>query len=206
MRVPIRVVKVGGSLLDLVDLADRLKRWMAVQTAAHHVLVVGGGALVDQVRKWNTNIAIDNVAAHWMCIDLMTVTAHLLHSWLPEAALVEDDRLLLQRVGFRDCTIFGPSQWMRNSEPGLPGTKLPAGWEVTSDSIAARLAIGLNADELVLMKSALPADRVSLEIKSLMEAGYVDSMMERLEEEVPPVRLVNLRSEKPLERVLRLKR
>ncbi len=193
MRTLVRVVKVGGSLLDLVDLADRLRSWLAAQTPAHHVLVVGGGALVDQVREWHRSKPIDEVAAHWMCIDLMTVTAHFLHARLPEIALVEDVRVLCQRLATRDCTIFGPAGWMRQSEPSLPGTKLSARWDVTSDSIVARLAIVLNADELVLLKSTLPATEVGQEVSALAAAGYVDTMMEKLAQELPPVRLVDLR-------------
>ncbi len=191
-RSLIRVVKVGGSLLDLPDLADRLRRWLAVQTPAHHVFVAGGGGLVDQIRQWHSVCPLSDVAAHWMCIDTMTVTAHLLHDRLPEIALIEDDRLLCQRVGHRDCTIFGPALWMRHSEPGIAGTRLPASWEVTSDAIAGRLAVALAADELVLMKSALPAASLSTELSSLAAAGYVDPMLARFAEELPPYRLVNL--------------
>ena len=194
MRVPIRVVKVGGSLLDLGDLATRMRQWLKAQTPAHHVIVVGGGALVEQVREWHRNDPIDDVAAHWMCIDLMSVTAHLLHSRMPEIALIEDDRLLCQRVGSRDCTIFGPANWMRHSEPYLPGTKLPASWDVTSDSIAARLAFALIADEIVLLKSSLPQKRQTNRIKDLAAGGYIDVMMAQLAHELPGVRVVNLRS------------
>lgn len=198
-RTPIRVVKVGGSLLDLPDLADRLRNWLAEQSPAHHVLIVGGGPLVDQVRRWHAARPLTDVAAHWMCVDLMTVTAHLLHDRLPEFTLVEDDRLLCQRVGERDCTIFGPAQWMRHSEPDIPGTSLPASWEVTSDAIAGRMAVALDAEELVLMKSALPAESASLELCALSAAGYVDSILLQLAREIPPYRLVDLRALPPRE-------
>jgi len=36
-RLPIRVVKVGGSLFDLPDLAERLHNWLGEQTPAHQV-------------------------------------------------------------------------------------------------------------------------------------------------------------------------
>lgn len=192
-RSLIRVVKVGGSLLNLADLADRLRHWLAAQTPAHHVLVAGGGLLVEQIRQWHSLVPLSDVAAHWMCIDAMTVTAHLLHDRLPEIALVEDDRLLCQRVGHQDCTIFGPALWMRHGEPGIAGTRLPACWEVTSDAIAGRLAVALAADELVLMKSAMPSGSLTAGLTSLAVAGYIDPMLPRLAEELPPYRLVNLR-------------
>ncbi len=199
---PVRVVKVGGSLFDLPDLACRLCEWLSRQSPAHHLLLAGGGPLVDQVRQWHALCPLEEAAAHWMCVDLLTVSAHLLHARLPEIPLVEDDRLLCQRVGLRGCTIFGPAVWMRHGEPKLPGTGLPQTWEVTSDSIAARLAIVLGAEELVLMKSALPKNGLDGGIRAFSAAGCVDPMLARLVEELPPIRLVNLRAKSHTELVL----
>jgi aspartokinase-like uncharacterized kinase len=190
----IRIVKVGGSLFDMPDLADQVRRWLSVQTPAHHVFLAGGGALADQVRRWHQLQPLDQSAAHWMCIDLLTVSAHLLHARLPEIPLVEDDRLLCQRVGERSCTIFIPATWLRHSEARLPGTPLPPSWEVTSDSIASRLAIAIGAQQLVLMKSALPDVAPDEGIQACSAVGFVDAMLGRLAGELPPVRLVNLRA------------
>ncbi|BBO33202.1 protein kinase [Lacipirellula parvula] len=195
----IRVVKVGGSLFDLPDLPERLRGWLAQQPPAHNVLIAGGGPLVEQIRAWDKAEPIEEAAAHWMCVDLLTVTAHLLHSWLPEVPLVEDDRLLCQRVGEEGATIFGPAPWMRRSEPGLPGTWLPSNWDTTSDSIAGRLAAALLADEFVLLKSALPRRKTSRELSALAAVGYIDSILALMAPELPPTRLVNLRAEPPIE-------
>ena len=199
---PVRVVKVGGSLFDLPDLADRLREWLSRQSPAHHLLLAGGGPLADQVRQWHALSPLEESVAHWMCVDLLTVSAHLLHARLPDISLVEDDRLLCQRVGLRGCTIFGPAVWMRHGEPKLPGTSLPPTWEVTGDSIAARLAVVLGAEELVLMKSTLPKDGLDGGIRAFSAAGYVDPMLARLVEELPPIRLVNLRAKSQTELVL----
>ncbi len=148
---------------------------------------------------------------------------------MPEIPLVEDDRLLRECVSTRDCTIFGPAGWMRHGEPKLPGTRLPTTWEVTSDSIAARLSIALGAEELVLMKSTLPKglsqnqlggiqrseksarpnslgtyskNGLDRGIQAFSAAGYVDPMLARLVEELPPIRLVNLRAKSQPELVL----
>lgn len=191
-RLPIRVVKVGGSLFDIPDLAERLHDWLAKQEPAHHVLVAGGGPLVENLRQLDAIRPIGEAAAHWMCVDLMTVTAHFLQDRLRSVPLIEDDRLLCQRLGERACTIFGPANWLRHSEPYLPGIKLPTGWEVTSDSIAARLAIVLQADELVLLKSSVPVDIARLQ--GLVNSGSVDPMLAQLSSELPPTKLIDIRS------------
>jgi aspartokinase-like uncharacterized kinase len=154
---------------------------------------------VEQIRAWHAEEPIDDAAAHWMCVDLLTVTAHMLHAWMPEIPLVEDDCLLCQRVGEPGATIFGPAPWMRHSEPGLPGTWLPSSWETPSDSIAGRLAAALMADEFVLMKSALPRRRTSRELSALAAVGYIDSVLAQMAPELPPTRLVNLRTLPPIE-------
>ncbi len=199
---PIRVVKVGGSLFDLVDLADRVHAWLARQSPAHHVLLAGGGAVAEQVRRWHAQHPLSEEEAHWMCVDLLTVTAQLLHARLPEIPLIEDDRQLCQRVGQRNCSIFSPAAWLRHCEPKLPGTPLPTSWEVTSDAIAGRLAIALRAEELVLMKSTLPESKEVTNLAAAASSGYVDSMLGRLADEVPSVRFVNLRAESPSELAL----
>lgn len=189
--LPIRVVKVGGSLFDLPDLPERLHHWLASQPPAHYVLIAGGGRLVDQVRELHAVRPVSDVVAHWMCVDIMTVTARLLHDWLPDIPLIEDEQLLCQRVGDRGCTIFGPAHWLRHGEPYLPGRKLPTNWHVTSDSIAARLAIVLQAKELLLLKSALPEKG---EMLGQMSAnGFLDREFQAFASELPNTRIINFR-------------
>ena len=195
MTLPLRVVKVGGSLLDNPLLTDNLRAWLARQTPAHHVLVTGGGILVDEVRNWYSRWPLTEETAHWICVELMSVTARLLHSRLPEFVLLGDDSTLVQRLGSRDCTIFDPVDWLRKSEPRLPGTRLRTTWDVTSDSIAGRLAVVLRASEFVLLKSALPADFSPKGIAALSDSGFVDAMLKELATELPPARIVNLGSD-----------
>jgi len=195
---PIRVIKVGGSLFDLCDLPKRLHTWLGQQSAAHNVLLAGGGALVDQVRRWHAGGLIDEQAAHWMCVDLMSVTARLLHGWLPTSTLVADDRQLCRRVGPVGDTVFEPAAWMRQAEPNLPGVRLPATWETTSDAIAGRLAVTLGADELVLLKSTSP-DRDHGDLRDLSSMGIVDKTLHLLSASLPVVRLVNVREQPPTE-------
>ena len=47
----IRVVKIGGSLLDLPDLSTRLSSWLNRQAPMPTVWIVGGGMAVDALRE-----------------------------------------------------------------------------------------------------------------------------------------------------------
>ena len=84
MSSQLRIVKVGGSLFDLPDLASRLRQWLAAQGPATSVLVAGGGALADEVRHWHEWHGLSEEDSHWLCVDLLDVTAGLLHALLPD--------------------------------------------------------------------------------------------------------------------------
>lgn len=193
-RPSVRVVKVGGSLFDLPDLPARVRAWLADEPPSHCVLIAGGGMLVEQVRQWHAQSPLDEVAAHWVCVDLMRVTARLLQAWLPEFQVTGQYNELRERLGQSGTTIFCVAEWLRRTEPSLSGIRLPSHWDVTSDAIAGRLAATLGADELVLLKSELPKSDED-DLPSLAAAGFIDQMLPRLAQELPPLRLVNLRSQ-----------
>ena len=67
-------------------------------------------------------------------------------------------------------------------------------WDVTSDSIAARIADLLGSDELVLLKSSLPEPQVAT-LDEAAAAGFVDRCFPCYAAKLPLVRLVNLRDE-----------
>jgi aspartokinase-like uncharacterized kinase len=189
----VEVVKVGGSLLDFPEMPRRLQSLFRQRRNVHRVVITGGGQLVDYVRAWHARRPLDDVAAHWMCVDLMTITARLLWSQLPEFAFIDDDRRLLQRLGEPGTTVFAPARWLRESEPHLPGEPLNAGWEVTSDAIAGRLALVLRADRLVLLKSAAPPGDVR-DLEALAVSGYIDPALAAMGRALPPLDFVNLRA------------
>jgi aspartokinase-like uncharacterized kinase len=191
----ISVVKVGGSLLTNADLPRLLRRWLVAQQAArhdtHYVLIVGGGPLVDAVREIDRSNQLGDAVGHWICIDLMGITARIVAAALPELALVDQFAELLDRVSRRGVTLFCPNQFLRQIEPKSFGTPLAANWSVTSDSIAGRLAIVLSADELVLIKSAVfptPTNVSNDPLAEFAASGYVDSFLPNLKQELPMVR------------------
>jgi aspartokinase-like uncharacterized kinase len=185
-----RVVKVGGSHFEVPNFGQYLARWLEAQPPTRHVLLAGGGTLVNEIRRWHNAKPLDDQVAHKMCIEAMNITAQLLVQAIPGAKLVEQYNEL-ELIPSHDLLVaFAPLDWLRREEPDQLGTKLPESWDVTSDSIAARLAICLGADELVLLTSADPPTG---DLQELSDLGYIDKFFPKLAAELPPWRMVNLR-------------
>jgi hypothetical protein len=192
-----RVVKVGGSLLDAPGIGQALHQWLTDQAPRENLLLVGGGALADQVRQLDQRYGLPSATAHWLAIRAMDLNGFVLSQVLPQAKWIP---CYTERAPAQDTP--GPphrcfvsvEQFLCDHEPRLPGLPLPVGWHVTSDSIAARLAEVCGAEELVLLKSRLPAPAgADVSIADAMAAGYVDTYFEQAAARLRRVRAVNLR-------------
>jgi aspartokinase-like uncharacterized kinase len=184
----LRIVKVGGSLLALHDLPLRLTTWLNRQPPATNVLLAGGGVLTDAVRAWDERFALGEEHSHWLCVDLLDVTAQLLHGLLTDSQLCKDWRLIADYPVALSPVVFAPARFLREEEHLLPGRPLPHTWATTSDSIAARLAEITKAAELVLLKSVPPL----VGGLDTLASGYVDQGFVEAARCVPRVRFVDL--------------
>lgn len=169
----VRVVKLGGSLLNLPDWAARFRRWLAEQPPAVNILIVGGGRLADAIRDRDREVGLDPSTAHWLAIDAMSSNMAAVRRQLPEALPVDRCEDLQAAFAERRLVAFGPRDFLRRIEPQAGGSRLPHSWDATSDSIAARLADVLGAGELVLLKSAPPPPQAAT-LQQIADAGYVD--------------------------------
>jgi hypothetical protein len=106
---------------------------------------------------------------------------------------------LKETIAAGRLVLFEPEQFLREVEPKLVSRPLPHTWDVTSDSIAARLAAVLQACELVLLKSTLP--QPGTEIDRAAAEGYVDRYFPVAARGLA-VRAVNLRDDAFAEHVL----
>lgn len=139
----IRVVKLGGSLLDASALPACLD---AVERLGGHTLIVpGGGPFAEQVRIAQRQLRFDDVAAHRMAILAMQQMALLINSLKP--GFVRFDKVAA--LGdLPDVAVWSPLVEELDRADIVPG------WDVTSDSLAAWLAGRVKAKELMLVKSA----------------------------------------------------
>lgn len=185
---PVTVFKLGGSLLDLPDLVPQLRGVLSQRPDSRPLLIVGGGAAADVVRRWDAIHGISNEAAHWLAIRAMALNERLLASVLAESVVVSS-RVDAEAVWSGDkLPILCCFEFLRAEETGFPDKeRLPRRWNATSDSIAAWVARRWPAQELLLVKSC---DAASGD-------DPVDPLFATAATGLPHVGWVNLRQESP---------
>lgn len=182
-----RVVKIGGSLFRKPGLADRLTEWLDGNPDFNHLLICGGGELVDVLRTWQARHSFGEADVHWSAIRLMDEAARLLASKLPGVKMVRPD-LAGREIPSGNVMLLAGAFFESCSE-------LPRSWDTTSDSLAAEIARILGPLELVLLKSSLPD---SARITDWAQSGYVDPVFQSAARQLPRVTAVDLFSGKSL--------
>lgn len=182
-------------MLDWADWPARFRQWLSRQPTAVNILIAGGGALADEVRLRDTTEGLAASTAHWLAIDAMRANIIAVRRLLHEAVGVDRWEDLPKPIASGAFIAFCPREFLRRFEPDALGPRLPHGWDVTSDSIAARLADVLGAQELVLLKSALPPTKVTT-LQMAADVGYVDRCFAQVATRLAVVRCCNLRFEK----------
>lgn len=179
------VVKVGGSLFSLADLGQRLVRWIERNEGIEPLFLAGGGTPARYAKYLEELGLIDANQAHWLAIRAMGFQAHVLASILPASRVIADPGPS-RRPGSADWPILDPVSWLL--EDG--SRRVPIGWHVTSDSIAAILARALEGD-LILLKSVGDG---SVSLDEAARRGWVDPYFSEAAAGLA-VGWVNLRSE-----------
>ena len=169
-QTPLHVVKVGGSLFDLPDLGQQLRRWLDHWKTPRTVLIPGGGLAADAVRAFDRAQHLGEEAAHWLALEAMRFNVSLLATVLPNSGRATDlgECESCWDGGRTPILDVLPFMTFDDSNPA----RLPHSWQVTSDSLAARVAEVWGADRLILLKStALP---VGLDWDEAGRRGLVD--------------------------------
>jgi aspartokinase-like uncharacterized kinase len=186
------VVKVGGSLFDLPDLGFRLRSLLERMPYRHVVLVPGGGATADVVREFDERHALGDDVAHELALRAMTFNGYFLEALLPGVRVVERLSEHL-RPGPWDGPVVVDIHAFACHE-GRALRHLPPCWAVTSDTLAAWIAVGIRARELVLLKSTDPP--AGTDWGAAARAGFVDYFFGEFIGDVS-VRVINLRDWQP---------
>lgn len=161
----IEIIKLGGSLED----SALLKEWLdCIETYSrgNTVIVPGGGMFAEQVRKAQRHWRFSDEIAHSMALLGMQQMALMFKGIYPELQLAGTSDAIRKVLKQHQAVIWLPDlAWLEQN-------KMPASWDVTSDSLAAWMAAKINADRLVLVKSAKIPKPCT--IKQLTEMGIVD--------------------------------
>ncbi len=241
------VCKLGGSLLDLPDLAERFAAVLGRLRPIRCVLVVGGGRVVDALRHYDAIHGWSAERSHAMAVRALRTTEDIALTVLGvvEAATAEDvarawsrgqtpllrlsefvtasdrirsgrpadashrgERTLRDDRSGGDAGLFARSATesvlherrklgIREPEvvPAVAVSPPPAGWHVTSDSLAAWLAIRW-ASELLLLKSIPAPANVGI----ATESGALDAHFPTLASSLRRMWWANLRADPPVVR------
>ena len=141
--------KLGGSLFDLPDLADRVAAALAGERRA--LLVCGGGAVADAVRGWDRVHRLGEERAHRLACESLGLTARFVAE-LIGAELAGDRETAGDVWGRGSVCVLDLPRLLAAEEPRDPAPP-PHAWETTSDALAAWIARRWPAERLVLLKS-----------------------------------------------------
>lgn len=181
----VTVLKLGGSLLDLGDLPTRLRAVFAKLDGDQPLLVCGGGDAADIVRRWHETHALDEEQSHWLAMDSIRLNQRLLLTLMPELELVSNRAAAESawsrgRVPLLDLMAFVSIEESHAEQ----GAALPHTWDVTSDSLAAWVAIRWPASRFVFLKSAeLPPFK---NLMQLANSELIDRYFPKLASALPP--------------------
>ncbi len=199
--MPLVIYKLGGSLLTLNDLDRRLIDLfqeplpLTTQSAADRAVLVGGGEIADLVRRWDRNHKLGAERSHDLAVAAMAFNARLVHLLVTASELVTKRSAVRRACARSGIAILEPATVLAEAEK-MASERLPRSWDVTSDSIAAFLAIEWRAAALVLIKSTSPPAGQSA--AAAARHGEVDKYFPHLAKRLPLVAWANLRSKRPV--------
>jgi aspartokinase-like uncharacterized kinase len=190
------IVKVGGSLFDLPDLGARLEAWLRALCYREVILIAGGGAAADVVRALDHIHHLGEEKSHWLALRSLSVTAlFLVHLAPPSLPFCIIDQINQRWEAWDVGSVPVLDLFAFTYEDEETRGALPHRWDVTSDSLAARVALVLGARELILLKSVtIPPD---MDWAEASRRGYVDAFFPTIIARGVKARAVNFREWRP---------
>jgi len=158
------VVKLGGSLAESMRLSPILE--IVGNARVPVVIVPGGGAFADAVRRAQADFGFSDEAAHRMALLAMHQTGLLLAALHPRLRPVETLADMERALSDTAIPVWLPLKLTQRDQ------RISADWSTTSDGLAARLAERLGHAPVVLVKSCRIEQGSS--IAAMTQEGIVD--------------------------------
>ncbi len=158
------VVKLGGSLMG----TDRLQIVLDLirRSSKNIVIVPGGGGFADAVRDSQRRHGLSDAVAHRMALLAMHQMAEVIISCEPAMSVADSLDDIVRAWGEGRTSVWRPYAM------AIADYRMPQDWSITSDGLAAWLALRLPGAEVLLVKScSVPA---TSDIAALAASGIVD--------------------------------
>ncbi len=193
------IIKLGGSLFGVPDLASRLANFLRDFSRPRPILVCGGGPSVELIRNWDRIYNLGEEESHWLALRILSINSRVVSRLLPELLTMVDSFEGCFPAWERDLVpVYDSFQYMVEIDE-TSQDPLPRRWRVTSDTISARMAVTFGAPELILLKSVTLPERVSL--SAAAEEGWVDPHFPVAARPIERIVSVNLRAAKLAESI-----
>jgi 5-(aminomethyl)-3-furanmethanol phosphate kinase len=163
------IVKLGGSLAN----TPQCGAWLEALAAwgGPGILVPGGGPFADCVRAAQGAMGFDDLAAHRMALIAMGQFGIAIAAYSDAFALAASRAELDSALSVGEIPVWLPEKMV------LGASDVPRCWEMTSDSLAAWLALTYGARRLLLVKAGdLPAPGSARELAA---GSVVDPLFPR---------------------------
>jgi aspartokinase-like uncharacterized kinase len=184
------VLKLGGSLLDLPGLRDKLRAVLAA--FPRPALLVGGGGTTDVVRAMDKCHGLGEETSHWLATRGLTLNGHIVAALLGESVVVADRAAMSAAWAIGKTPVLDALAFLEEDER-TSIAPLPHTWSATSDSVGARIARLLGADTYVLIKSTpLPT---GVDAAEAARRGIVDEWFPNEAVHLRRIVVVNLRAD-----------
>ncbi len=158
------MVKLGGSLAESMRLPSILE--IVSRARAPIVVVPGGGAFADSVRRAQVDFKFSDEAAHNMAILAMHQTGLMLAALNPRLKVAETLPELRRVISEGNIPVWLPLRLTKRD------SQIKADWTMTSDGLAARLAERLGRSPVILIKSCRIA--AGMPVAALALEGVID--------------------------------
>jgi 5-(aminomethyl)-3-furanmethanol phosphate kinase len=140
------VIKVGGSLAENPKTLKKLGAELQKIAKKHHIFVVpGGGIFADAVRTIYKKLSLPDAISHKMAIIAMDQYGIVLSQFIPNSLTCYSLAECKEIAKKNQTPIIFPSKILSKDDPFAPS------WDVTSDSIAAYIAVKLNTSNAIFV-------------------------------------------------------
>ncbi|MFH1787951.1 MAG: hypothetical protein ABH834_01065 [Candidatus Altiarchaeota archaeon] len=139
------LIKVGGSLMREPGVLDAvLGKVSDISSERHIILVAGGGALADEVRRLDSTFKLPAEVSHRMALIALDQNGLVLSSKIKQSHVTSE----LESIKGKGCgvSVFLPSDFALSEEA------ISNSWDFTSDSVAAYTAGCIGLSQLILLK------------------------------------------------------